>query len=122
MSAAAIDYLLESIMVGMLNLCPPQARVVRVEGTLRTPISRVLRDNVRTLLRRGERRIVLDLSTVSRIDAAGVGEIIRTFNMTAAVNGVLRIVNATTWVREMLERAHLFDLLNGEREVWRRLA
>jgi anti-anti-sigma factor len=122
MPAVAIVYLLESIMVGMLNLCSAQVRVVRVEGTLRTPMSRVLRDNVRTLLRRGERRIVLDLSTVSRIDAAGVGELTRTFNMTAAANGVLRIVNATARVREMLERAHLFDLMNGEREVERRLA
>ena len=103
-------------MRGMLNLCYSETHTVRVEGTLRTPISRALRDNVRSLLRRGERRIVLDLSAVSRIDAAGVGELIRTLNMTAALNGVLRIVNATAWVREMLERVHLFDLLNGERD------
>ncbi len=86
------------------------------------PVSRSLRHNVRALLRRGERRIVVDLSAVSRIDASGVGELIRTFNMTTATNGGLRIVNATAWVREMLERAHLFDLLSGEREVEQRLA
>jgi anti-anti-sigma regulatory factor len=62
------------------------------------------------------------LSAVSRIDAAGVGELIRTFNMAAAMSGALRIVNATAWVREMLERAHLFDVLSGEREVEQRLA
>jgi anti-anti-sigma factor len=76
-----------------------------------------LRHDVHTLLRRGERRIVLDLSAVSRIDAAGVGELIRTFNMATATNGAVRIVNATARVREMLERAHLFDLLTGERNV-----
>jgi anti-anti-sigma factor len=86
------------------------------------PVSRSLRDNVRALLRRGERLIVLDLSGVSRIDAAGVGELIRTFNMTAAMNGALRIVNATGWVREMLERAHLVDLLTAETVVEQRRA
>ena len=86
------------------------------------PASRSLRHDVDALLRRGERRIVLDLSGVSRIDAGGVGELIRTFNMTAARNGALRIVNATPWVREMLERAQLFDLLSGETEAEPRLA
>jgi anti-anti-sigma factor len=79
-------------------------------------VNQSLRHNVRGLLRRGERRIVLDLSAVPRIDAAGLGELIRMFNMTAATNGALRIVNATAWVREILERAHLFDLLSVEKE------
>jgi anti-anti-sigma regulatory factor len=62
------------------------------------------------------------MSAVPGIDAAGVGELIQTFNLTAASNGALRIVNAPAWVREMLERAHLFDLLSGGSEVQRRLA
>jgi anti-anti-sigma factor len=106
----------------ILKLCLKNAHIVHVEDPLRTPVSRVLRHNVRALLLRGERRIVLDLSAVSRIDAAGVGELIRTLNMSATVNGALRIVNATEWVREMLERAHLFDLLSGEVQVEKRLA
>jgi anti-anti-sigma factor len=109
-------------MTAILNLYPKSTHIVRVEGALRTPVSRVLRHNIRTLLRCGPRWIVLDLSAVSRIDAAGIGELIRTFNMTTAMNGRLRIVNATARVREMLERAHLFDLMSGEREVERRLA
>ena len=65
---------------------------------------------------------MLDLSAVPRIDASGIGELIRTFNMTTATNGGLRIVNATAWVREMLERAQVFALLSGETEVEPRLA
>ena len=105
-----------------LKLCPKTVRVVRVDGALRTPVSRVLRHSVRTLLLRGERRIVLDLSAVSKIDAAGVGELVRTMNMTTAAHGGLRIVKATARVREILERAHLFDLLSGERELEQRPA
>ena len=72
-----------------------------------------LRHTVRGLLRRGERFIVLDLARVPRIDAAGVGELVRAYNMTAAVNGALRIVSATTWVRWILERVRLFELLSA---------
>jgi anti-anti-sigma factor len=90
--------------------------VVSVHGPLRMPIDRELRHRIRSLLRRGNRRIVLDLAAVSRIDAAGVGELIRVYNMTVAVHGVLRIVHATDWVREILERVTLFDLLSGAGE------
>jgi anti-anti-sigma factor len=96
------------------KLCPKREHIVHVTGPLRTPVSRMLRQSVRALLRHGERRIVLDLSAISRIDAAGVGELVQTFNMTAGVNGALRVVNATAWVRELLERAQLFELLSGE--------
>jgi len=81
----------------------------------------MLQESVRGLLCQGERRIVLDLSAISKIDAAGVGELVRTFNMTAAVDGALRVVNATAWVREVLERAQLFERLSGE-TVGQRLA
>jgi anti-anti-sigma factor len=57
---------------------------------------------------------MLDLARVSRIDAAGVGELVRAYNMTTAAGGVLRIVNATTMVRELLELAGLFELMGGE--------
>jgi anti-anti-sigma factor len=57
---------------------------------------------------------MLDLARVSRIDAAGVGELVRAYNMTTAAGGVLRIANATTMVRELLELAGLFELMGGE--------
>jgi anti-anti-sigma factor len=107
---------------GVLKLCRTSARTVFVQAALRRPVSRALRDSVRAFLRGGERAIVLDLSDVRRIDAAGVGELVRAFNLTAAVNGRLRIVNASPWVREVLERAGVFGLLAGEVEAEERLA
>ena len=60
----------------------------------------------------------MDLAAVSRIDAAGVGELIRAFNMTADVDGALRIANASAWVRQILELIELFDLLSEEGRGW----
>jgi anti-anti-sigma factor len=48
---------------------------------------------------------------VSRIDAAGVGELVRAYNMGSAVNGVVRIENASARVRKVLELVGLFSLL-----------
>ena len=122
LGAAPTVYCNEGAMSRAFKLCPTRPHTVHVDGSLQVPVTRSLRRNVRALLRHGERRLVLDLAAVPRIDAAGIAELVRTFNMTAAVSGTLRVVNATAWVRQMLERARLFDVLTAEREVEQRLA
>jgi anti-anti-sigma factor len=89
--------------------------VLFLEGALRTPIDGGLRHTVRTVLRSGQRVIVLDLTGVPSIDAAGVGELVRAYNMTGAAQGVLRIVQATARVQRILERAGLFGVLSAGR-------
>jgi anti-anti-sigma factor len=91
----------------------PHSCRVRLEDSLWLPFNGELRNMVRTLLRRGERRIVLDLAGVSRIDAAGIGELVRAHRSALASNGALWIVNPTPRVREMLERVGLFDRLTA---------
>jgi anti-anti-sigma factor len=90
---------------------PDGSHTLYVGDSLRTPLDRALRHSVRALLRSGWRHIVLDLARVSAVDAAGIGELVRAYNMTAALNGALRIVHATTRVRVILERVGLLDLL-----------
>jgi anti-anti-sigma factor len=104
-------------MTVVLGPCSREFCTVYMEGALRVPVSRDLRDNVRTLLHRGERAIVVDLARVSLIDAAGVGELVRAYNMTTARNGLLRIVHATGWVREVLARVGLFEILSADAEI-----
>ena len=106
----------------VLKLCRKGSCIVPVEGPLRVPVNRALRHRVHALLRQGERIIVLDLGDVTRVDAAGVGELVRAFNLTVAVNGRLRITNASPWVQEVLERAGVLDLLAGEVDAELRLA
>jgi len=55
---------------------------------------------------------VLDMSRVSLIDAAGVGELVRTYNIACRMDVGLRIVHTTKWVRATLARVGLFDLLS----------
>jgi anti-anti-sigma factor len=84
---------------------------VYLQGALRAPLDGELRRTVRGLLRRGDRLIVLDLAGVRRIDAAGVGELVRAYNMGVAAQGELLIVHSTARVREVLQRVGLFEIL-----------
>jgi anti-anti-sigma factor len=101
----------------VLGSCSQEFCTVYIDGPLRLPVNHDLRSQVRSLLGRGERAIVVDLARVSRIDAAGVGELVRAYNMTTARSGLLRIVHATDWVRESLTRVGLFELLSADIEV-----
>ena len=89
----------------------PQPSIVHVEGTLRAPVSSELRGNVEGLIGRGVRRIRLDLSRLSEIDAAGVGELVRAFNATSAAGGVLQVAHVTRRVRQLLDVTGVLKLL-----------
>jgi len=98
---------------GPVQYRPPSS--VKVNACpLLAPVNPDLAARIWVLLQRGERRIVIDLSGVSRIDAGGVGELVRTFNIASGVNVSLRIVHTTELVREALVRVGLFDLLSAD--------
>ena len=87
--------------------------VVRVTGALRVPVTRELSEALGSLIRRGERRVLLDLAGLHDIDAAGVGELVRAFNAVRAAGGGLRIAKANRHVRRLLGIAGLYNLLTA---------
>ena len=92
--------------------CSNHRVVLYLKGPLRMPLNGELKQNVRVLLRQGARLVVLDLSGVPKIDAAGVGELVRVFNLTTSEGRVLQVVGATARVRKILERVGLFGVLS----------
>jgi anti-anti-sigma regulatory factor len=76
-----------------------------------------LRHIVHSLIRRGERTIVLDLTRVPNVDAAGVSELVRAFNMAVHAKSVVRIVNASGWVRQSLKTGGLYEILSAGRRI-----
>ena len=91
--------------------------VVRLDGTLRAPLRPDLSRRVKTLLDRDERRIVVDLSRLVAIDAAGVGELARAFSATHAAGGVLRITRVSPRVRLILRIAGVLPFLTARADV-----
>jgi anti-sigma B factor antagonist len=89
--------------------------VLHVTGALCAPIDDGLVCQVQALLDRGERRIDLDLSGLSDIDAAGLGELVRAHNRARAAAAVVQIVDAPGHVRALLDRTGLAELFGAGR-------
>lgn len=116
--ARVFDYLWNDPMIFITENPFCGASVLHIKGPLRVPVGSELRRSVSTLLRRGGRRILVDLSRVSALDAGGVGELVDAYNTTVAARGVFRIVAAAPRVRELLDRAGLVDLLSDGARTW----
>lgn len=100
-------------MVAILEQCTHPS-VLEVDGRLQSPVNSTLIQRVQTRLFRGERRILLDLSRVTAIDAAGVGELIRAFNATRAAGAELRMARANSHVFRLLEVAGVLGFLTAD--------
>jgi anti-anti-sigma factor len=90
--------------------------MLNVNGPLHAPQGAGLRHDVQARLHRGERRFVLSLAKVSRVDAAGIGELVRAYNLSVSRGGALRITQVNPEVREILDRVGLLEILAGDRE------
>src|SRR5262245_47934253 len=99
-------------MTAVLGPNTDSLRTIYIDGPLLAPLKSDLLTRVRALLRHGEGTIVLDLSRVPLIDAAGIGELVRSYNIACAMDVSLRIVHTTRWVRATLARVGVFDLLS----------
>jgi anti-anti-sigma factor len=89
--------------------------VVELGRTLQVPIQDRLRGTIATLLRRGERQLILDLARVEAIDGAGVGELMAAWTAARAGGGALRITRPPRRVRRLLQVAGVLDVLRENR-------
>ena len=96
----------------------PGVSILHISGPLRVPIGRDLQWAVHAILRRGVRRIELNLAAVSDLDAGGVGELVQVYNLAAGAHCALRIVSTPARVQKLLCRAGLFDLLAKDARWW----
>jgi len=79
--------------------------------------SSVLRDTVKDLLAKGQRKILLNLGEVSYIDSAGVGELVSSFTSVRNQGGEMKLLHLTKKVHDILQITKLytvFDVLDDE--------
>ncbi len=89
-----------------------EAIILDLEGTLLIPDDDVaLLEVVSRCASNGGRLVVLDIAGLVRIDAAGLGALIRSQNLLASLGGELRLVNPNKFVGAMLHRTRLDSVI-----------
>src|SRR5262249_2902291 len=65
--------------------------------------STVLREVVKDLLAKGQRKILLNLGDVTYIDSSGIGELVSAFTSVRNQGGDLKLLNLTKKVHDLLQ-------------------
>ena len=87
--------------------------------------STILRDTVRDLLNRGQKKILLNLGDITYIDSSGIGELVSGFTTVTNQGGQLKLLNLTKKVHDLLQITKLytvFEVHNDEATAVRSFA
>ncbi len=68
----------------------------------------VLRDEVKDLTSKGEKKILLNLGDVTYIDSSGIGELVSAFTSVRNAGGELKLLNLTKKVHDLLQITKLY--------------
>lgn len=72
----------------------------------------VLRDTVRDLIGKGNKRILLNLGDVNYIDSSGIGELVSAFTTVRNQGGELKLLNLTKKVHDLLQITKLYTVFD----------
>jgi anti-sigma B factor antagonist len=72
----------------------------------------VLRDTIKDLLSKGQKRILLNLGDVSYIDSSGIGELVSAFTSVRNQGGELKLLNLTKKVHDLLQITKLYTVFD----------
>jgi anti-sigma B factor antagonist len=61
-----------------------------------------LREAVKDLLGKGEKKILLNLGDVSYVDSSGIGELVSSYTTTTGQGGQLKLLNLTKKIQDLL--------------------
>jgi len=105
--------------VGDVSVVDVAGRITLGEG------SSALRDLMRELVGKGQKKILLNLGEVSYIDSSGIGELVSGFTTVTNSGGELKLLNLNKRVKDLLQITKLytvFDVREDEAEAIRAFA
>jgi anti-sigma B factor antagonist len=74
--------------------------------------SAMLREMLRDLARKGEKRIILNLADVTYIDSTGIGELVSGYTSIKNQGGELKLLNLTRRVHDILLVTRLYTVFD----------
>jgi anti-sigma B factor antagonist len=76
----------------------------------------ILRDAVRDLLAKNQKKILLNLGEVTYIDSSGIGELVSAFTTVRNQGGELKLLNLTKKVHDLLQITKLYTVFDVKEE------
>jgi anti-anti-sigma factor len=97
---------LNTRQVGDVTVIDVSGRITLGEG------SSALRDVLRELVAKGNKKILLNLGDVSYIDSSGIGELVSGFTTVANQGGSLKLLSLTKRVKDLLQITKLYTVFD----------
>lgn len=97
--------------VGDVSVVDVVGRITLGEG------ASTLRETIRSLVAKDQKKIILNLSEVSYIDSSGIGELVSGFTTVTNHGGILKLLGLTKRVQDLLQITKLytvFDVYDSE--------
>ena len=95
---------LSTRQVGDVSVIDVSGRITLGEG------SSALRDTLRDMVSKGQKKILLNLGEVSYIDSSGIGELVSGFTTVANQGGQLKLLSLTKRVKDLLQITKLYTV------------
>ena len=92
--------------VGDVTVLDVAGRITLGEG------SSVLRDALRDLVSKNQKKILLNLGEVSYIDSSGIGELVSGFTTVTNSGGALKLLNLNKRVKDLLQITKLYTVFD----------
>lgn len=92
--------------VGDVTVVDVAGRITLGEG------ASALRENIRNLVAKGNKKILLNLSDVSYIDSSGIGELVSAFTTVTNQGGSLKLLGLTKRVKDLLQITKLYTVFD----------
>ena len=98
---------LNTRQVGDVAVVDVSGRVTLGEG------SSTIRETLRDLTTKGNKKILLNLSDVSYIDSTGIGELVAGFTSAANGGGTVKLAGLTRHVKDVLQISKLYTVFEA---------
>jgi len=90
--------------VGDVHILDCSGKITLGEGTM------AVRNTVREILKKGGKKIVLNLHDVNYIDSSGIGELVSCYTTVTNQGGQLKLLSLTSKIRELLQITKLLTV------------
>ena len=96
--------------VGDVTVVDVAGRITLGEG------SSALRDVMRDMIGKGQKKILLNLGEVTYIDSSGIGELVSGFTTVTNAGGQLKLLGLTKRVQDLLQITKLYTVFDVHEE------